>query len=169
MNNIAEGVGIKKASLYSHYKGKEEILFAVYNDLVKDYTELNTRLFEEAEHMGYEERLEHIFRGYILHYYTNKEIQSFWNHMTLLSPPEIKDVIIKDMADRDKFFQDNMEKIFVEAMDSGAIRRDNPAKMTLSFRAMRDGLLSWMLIIPNMTPDMMSMFWSDFWNGLKKR
>lgn len=169
MKNISDGVGISKASLYSHYSGKEDILFAVYEDLVEDYIQLHNRLFDEAKNMLVSDQLEHLFKGYILHYYQNREVQAFWEQVTFLTPPEIREKILSNLAEIDQHIHDKMVEIFQQAMDQQLIRKDHPTKMVVSFRSMRDGLLKWMLIIPKIKVDLVSSFWSDFWYGLETR
>lgn len=148
MKNISDGVGISKASLYSHFSGKEDILFAVYEDLVEDYIQLHNRLFDEAKNMLVFDQLEHLFKGYILHYYLHREVQAFWEQVTFLTPPEIREKILSNLAEIDQHIHDKIVGIFKQAMDQQLIRKDHPTKMVVSFRSMRDGLLKWMLIIP---------------------
>ncbi|MFD2444941.1 TetR/AcrR family transcriptional regulator [Bacillus sp. CGMCC 1.16607] len=169
MKNISDDLGLNKASLYSHFKGKEEILMAVYFDLVQNYVELNKTLFEEAKDLDVQNKLQHIFDGYIKFYYNHTEIQMFWSQMTLLSPLEIRGTILKDLTEKDQFFQMKMEEIFLSAMDEGIIRRDIPSKLVMSFRAMRDGLLSWMLVVPGINEESIGSFWNDYWLGLACR
>ena len=52
MNEIADGVGIKKASLYAHFKGKEDLFFAVYEDLAQEYVNLHGRYYEGFKRHG---------------------------------------------------------------------------------------------------------------------
>ncbi|MGC5326124.1 TetR/AcrR family transcriptional regulator [Brevibacillus sp. SYSU BS000544] len=169
MNDIAVAVGLNKATIYSHYLGKTELFYAVYEDLAFDYEKLNERLFDESKEMKPEERMRYIFEGYILYYYRNKEIQSFWSQMILFTPPELRDKFRADIIARDQHFQSKMEGIFAEAMEQGIIRRDLPIKMVVAFRSMREGLLTWMRVIPEIKEEMIHAFWNELWFGLQIR
>ncbi|MFT4413022.1 TetR/AcrR family transcriptional regulator [Fredinandcohnia humi] len=169
MKDIADGVGISKAALYSHFSGKEDIFLEVYKQLANDYIELTLRLFEASKGMEVREKLKHIFTGYILYYYKNREYQGFWGQLPLLSPSELKEKIVKDITDRERFFQEQMEAIFQEAIKKNEIREDKPSKMVMSFRAMRDGLLTWMLLVPQINEELVASFWDDYWYGLSSR
>lgn len=168
MNDIAQKVGIKKSSLYSHYSGKEEIFLAIYQELAEIYENLNKRLFEESEDKLFEEKLFHIFQGFIKYYYENKEFQAFWNQMTILAPPEIREKILPDLAKKDEYFHKKMIGIFQEGMEQGIITQGYPQKKVMSFRAMRDGVVAWLLLLPQLNEEWISDFWSDLWNGLQK-
>lgn len=171
MKDIADKVGIRKASLYSHFSSKEEILFEVYKEVSSDYLALSKRLMEESKEMEIQDRLEHLFKGYIVHYYHHKEYQAFWSQIQLhlVCPPEIKEAIFKDITEKEQFFQKGMEEIFQEAMEQKVIREDKPSRLVMSFRAMRDGLLSWMLVVPEIKEEHISSFWKDYWFGLENR
>lgn len=90
MSEIADRVGIKKASLYAHFSGKDNLFLAVFEDVAQKYRALIDRLFKESEKMGTEDRLSYIFEQYILYFYKNHDEQDFWNQSTLFAPPHIK-------------------------------------------------------------------------------
>lgn len=166
ISDIATEVGLKKASLYSHFKGKEELFFAVYEDVAEDYEKLNRTLITESIGMAPKNRLSHIFKGYILHYYQNPEIQAFWSRLLLFAPADFREKFMVDVIRRDAFFQENMEQIFREGIEEGVVRRDHPSRLLMSFRAMREGLLTWMVIVPQLKEEMIESFWTDLWIGI---
>jgi len=49
MNDIAQAVGIKAASLYAHFKGKEELFRAVLGTALETWSRLVQGIFERAE------------------------------------------------------------------------------------------------------------------------
>ena len=62
-----------------------------------------------------------------------------------------------------------MEEIFEMGMKEKILRKDDPKKLVLSFRAMRDGVLNWMFVIPQSTEEWAKELWIDFWLGVKER
>lgn len=169
MSDLAAAVQLNKASIYSHYAGKLDLFLAVYQDAANDYEALNTRLFEESKQMNPYDKLRHIFEGYIVYYYKNKDMQAFWSQILLFTPGDLQETIHSDMRKRDHYFQTRMEHIFSEAMEHGMIRHDQAARLVMTFRAMREGLLTWMRIIPDLKEEWIHTFWSDLWLGLEKR
>lgn len=169
MNEIAEGVGIKKASLYAHFNSKDEIFFTVFEDVAQKYKVLIDRLFNESEKMGIEERLAYIFEQYILYFYSNREEQGFWNQSTLFAPPNIKERFFPYAAEIEQSFVDKMAAILEESFQQGVVRKDNSRKMVMSFRALSEGIINTMHIIPSFKQEWIKDFWSDLWLGLKGR
>jgi len=169
MNEIAQCVGIKKASLYAHFSGKEELFFAVYEDLAADYIDLMERLMNEVETMPVEDTIYHLFEQYILYYLRNRDVQSFWNQVTFFTPPEMYDRFYEHIKGCDMQVQSKMEEIFEEGMRLGVIREDTVKKMVMSYRAMREGLLNWMMMIPEIKEQSIRAFWNDYWCGVKRR
>ena len=49
MSDIASATGIKKASLYAHYSGKEEIFSAVFSGVVEEYRAMMQSLLLRRE------------------------------------------------------------------------------------------------------------------------
>ncbi len=169
MQEIAEAVGINKASIYNHYKGKEDLFLAVYQDVAQRYEKLLKRMIKDSEAMGIHDRLLYMFKEYILFYYKDLHISLFWTQTLLLTPPEIRNKLYADILKREEPFEKKMLEILVEGMQKGIIRRDIPSKMLVSYRAMRDGLLLWMRIVPELSGEWIEVFWKDFWLGLQER
>jgi AcrR family transcriptional regulator len=169
MNEIAEGVGINKASIYNHFNGKEDLYLAVYEDVARDYEKQIKRMLKDSENMEMHDKLQYIFKEYVLYYYQNLQNSLFWTQTLLLTPPEIRKKLYADILKREEPFQKKMLEILEEGMRQGIIRRDIPSKVLLSYRAMRDGLLLWMRIVPELTGEWIQVFWKDFWLGIKER
>jgi|GEM_PF-332258 len=169
MQEIAEAVGINKASIYNHYKGKEDLFLAVYEDVANKYEKLLKRMIKDSENMGIHDKLLYMFKEYILFYYRDMHISLFWTQTLLLTPPEIRKKLYTDILKREQPFEKKMLEILVEGMQRGIIRRDIPSKMLMSYRAMRDGLLLWMRIVPELSGEWIEVFWKDFWLGIEER
>jgi AcrR family transcriptional regulator len=169
MQEIAEAVGINKASIYNHYKGKEDLFLAVYQDVAQKYEKLLKRMIKDSENMELHDKLLYMFKEYILFYYKDLHISLFWTQTLLLTPPEIRKKLYADFLKREQPFEKKMLEILGEGMQRGIIRRDIPFKMLVSYRAMRDGLLLWMRIVPELSGEWIEVFWKDFWLGISER
>lgn len=167
MNDIAKAVGINKASLYSHYSSKEEIFLNIYESVAKDYETLYERIIEDSKSLKVEKRLHYIFHNYILHFYQNPDIQSFWNQLNFYTPPEIHEKYYNDISSRNKKYSGKMIMIFEDAIKQGVLRRGNSEKMYISFWALCEGALSIMLAIKKTDESWIDNFWIDLWSGFK--
>lgn len=166
MNEIAVMVGIKKASLYAHFNGKEGLFFSVYEDLARDYVALMDNIMNEAESMETEAKLYHIFEQYVVYYVRNPEVQAFWNQITMFTPSDMREKFFSHVTSYDLRLHKKLEEILAEGMEKGVIRKDNVAKMAFSYRALREGLVNWMLIIPELYKDeYIEGLWRDLWLG----
>ncbi|MEA4926899.1 MAG: TetR/AcrR family transcriptional regulator [Syntrophomonadaceae bacterium] len=169
MQEIAEAVGINKASIYNHYKGKEDLFLAVYEDVANEYEKLLKRMIKDSEKMEIPDKLLYMFKEYILFYYRDLHISLFWTQTLLLTPPEIRKKLFADILKRERPFEKKILEILLEGMELGIIRRDIPSKILISYRAMRDGLLLWMRIVPELSGEWIEVFWKDFWMGIQGR
>ena len=87
-----------------------------------------------------------------------------------MPPPELKERFYSHVTNCDSRIQKKMEEIFAEEVKQGQLRDDCPAKMSWSFRFMREGILNWMMIVPKLRKEeLIKDFWTDLWLGLKKR
>lgn len=169
MHEIAEAVGINKASIYNHFNGKEDLFLAVYQDVAREYDKLLKRLIRDSENLDIHGKLLHMFKEYILYYYRNLHISLFWTQTLLLTPPDMRKMLYADVSKREEPFEKKMLELLEEGMQQGIIRRDIPSKMLISYRAMRDGLLHWMRIVPELSGEWIEVFWKDFWLGINEK
>lgn len=169
MHEIAEAVGINKASIYNHFNGKEDLFIAVYQDVAREYERLLKRLIKDSEGLDIHGKLLYMFKEYILYYYRNLHISLFWTQTLLLTPPDMRKMLYADISKREAPFEKRMLELLEEGMQQGFIRRDIPSKMLVSYRAMRDGLLHWMRIMPELSGEWIDVFWKDFWLGINEK
>ena len=73
MDDIARAVGIRKASLYAHFHGKESIFSAIFDDILAEYERFIhglTRLSDETAPAA----LERVFLSFIDYCYDNPKM-----------------------------------------------------------------------------------------------
>ncbi|MDD2233764.1 MAG: TetR/AcrR family transcriptional regulator [Desulfitobacteriaceae bacterium] len=170
MNEIAELVGIKTPSLYFHFSGKEELFFSVYEDLANEYVSLMDRIMTTIESTDIEDRLFYIFEQYIIYYIDNPEKQYFWNQIIFFTPSELKEQFFSHISNCDTRSQKKMQEILAKEIERGQLRNSSPFKISWSFRSMRQGIIFWLMMAPELRRDeLIKACWSDLWLGLKKR
>ena len=170
MNEISASVGIKKASLYAHFKGKEELFFSVYEDLAKEYIDLMARIIKDADSMNVEGKLYYMFGQYINYYINNPERQAFWNQITLFTPADMHDKFFSHASNYDLVVQQWIEKTFTQGINQVLIRNGDARKMTAAYRAFREGLLNGMIVSSELkNEENLKLLWEYFWFGIKGR
>ncbi|MCG8570149.1 MAG: TetR/AcrR family transcriptional regulator [Spirochaetes bacterium] len=114
MRDIAASVGIKKASLYSHFKGKEEIFFTIYQGILETYSHFLKSLIQQTEGESLERALTHILRQFI-QFYAKEQSMRLWERIYLF-PPEC---MLQSMTDKayqiEMSFIHNLENIFQDS------------------------------------------------------
>ncbi len=138
MDDIAKAVGIKKASLYSHYSGKESIFTAIFNNILADYFSFIDNLTACSEETNYLEKLASIFSGYIKNCKNNNKMV-FWDRYYYYPPEYLKDYILHETYEIEMLFLGKITTIIEQGIKNGSIRDKNAYDVALSFYYMMIG------------------------------
>ena len=168
MSDIADAVGIVKASLYSHYSGKDDLFLAVAEDFMRDFKLLSDRLYEAPENTDLPGKLHYIFAEYILHYLRNPLLINFASQSFKFVPNEMIESFIPKYKKLEEGYWRRLTDIFTEGMRQGIIRPGEPEKKAWSLKITRDGALTW-LLIAQLGEEYIEEFWNDFWFGVVER
>lgn len=170
MKEVADAVGIRKASLYAHFASKEDLFFAIYEDLAGEYVALTDRIMKTAAGLDTEGKLRHMFEEYIVYYARNPEIQAFWNQIILFAPPAICERFLAHAAQYDAIVAQWIVDAIQEGMNAGQIPEGDPGRAAFAYRAFREGLLNGMIFCPAKgREDNLKSMWSYMWMGIKER
>ena len=138
MDDIARAVGIRKASLYAHFDGKESIFSAIFDDILAEYLcfihEL-TRLSDETA----PEALESIFLSFIDYCYDNPKMY-FWDRYFYYPPDFLKDFIREKTLETERLFLERIRLLMEQGAGNGEIRGGDTEGMTLSYYYLMIGL-----------------------------
>lgn len=168
MKEIADAVGIKKASLYAHFAGKEELFFAIYEDLDEEYQALTNAIMENTAGLDSEGKLRHMFEEYIAYYARHPEIQAFWNQIIFFAPQAICQRFMDHAGIYDAKVRQWIEDAIKEGIDSGQLQPDDPARVAFAYRAFREGLLNGMIFSPkSYCEERLKSMWGYMWTGIR--
>jgi len=165
MSDIADEVGIVKASLYSHYSGKDDLFLAVTEEFIHDFKLLNDRLYEFSESMDIPDRLYYIFKEYILHYLRNPLLINFAMQSVRFVPEELMEHFFPKYDKLAEYYRQRLKDIFSEGIQKGIIRPGDPEKNVLSLVITRDGVMAW-IVVRQLGEEYIETFWNDFWFGV---
>ncbi len=132
MDKIAAEVGINKASLYFHFKSKEEIFWELFKDIVQKYRDKMKTIATDFQDMPCKERLKAIYREYLEYNYDNAEMD-FWNRVYYLPPSNLKEEIISITSESMKEFVADLAFIMEEGIKQKELRPMNPSHMANTF------------------------------------
>lgn len=138
MDDIAKAVGIKKASLYSHYPGKESIFTAVFNNILEDYSMFINALAACNEDKNSHEQLSSIFYGYVRNCRNNSKMV-FWDRYYYYPPEYLKDYILSKTYEIEMRFISSITKVIELGIRKGEITNKDAHDIALPFYYMMIG------------------------------
>lgn len=94
MDKIAAEVGINKASIYFHFKGKEEIFDVLFTSIVKKYETKLDHIFRAKEDLTIRENLIRIYTEYLKYHWNNPEMD-FWNSIYYYPPAHMREEVLQ--------------------------------------------------------------------------
>lgn len=90
MRDIANKVGIKAASIYSHYKSKEDLFIDLFKDCISEY-DIGVSLNDEHIDIPLEEKMLELLRVQVLFLEENPHLLKFLARIIFFPPVELKD------------------------------------------------------------------------------
>lgn len=138
MEDIARAVGIRKASLYAHFEGKERIFLNVFDDIVEEYARTIEKLTAPSEEDALA-RLERIFLEFIGYCHGNRKMY-FWDRYFYYPPECVKDAIIPKTLETQEVFLDRIHWWLEKGVRSGGIRAQPVRNLALSYYYLMIGL-----------------------------
>lgn len=145
VKNIADAVGIKDASLYNHFKSKQEIFDSIVELISKHISELSETLGMPQDDGQYAtasifyekldlENLKELSRKVFIFYLTDPYISKFWRiaHMEQYSNPQIYTMFRKIFMEDAISYQ---ERLFSEMMDQGVFYPGDAKAAAINFYA----------------------------------
>ncbi|MFD3447764.1 TetR/AcrR family transcriptional regulator [Microbacteriaceae bacterium 4G12] len=93
LTNIAKDVGIKKPSIYAHFKGKEELYFICLEEALQKDLQYVRRYIEIHQEDSLCSLLHDLLVGYGNKFHENTEAM-FWLRSSFFPPDEYKDYIV---------------------------------------------------------------------------
>lgn len=160
LTEVANEVGIKKASIYAHFASKEVLLIATIEKEIKEY------FFEINQE---NDNLKRIFYG-LLNYYNNSHTKLlFWKRLLLLPPEAIENSMTERVHELSEDRFQIVKKLITEEMKKGNIIEESEETICLMFFSLIHGLLSSELIYhPYNIREYYDKIWDQFWRSIKK-
>lgn len=159
LNEVANEVGIQKASIYAHFLSKEDLIYAVID------REINAYFFEINEQCR---DLKNIYFMILSYYDKSKPKLYFWKRLLLFPPKAFEETLISKINILSGQRFDIVKEIIAADMNSGIIRKQDAYTIAISYFAMIHGLLSSIIIYePKDITKYYEDIWQNFWNGIK--
>ncbi len=132
MDKIAAEVGINKASLYFHFKSKEEIFRELFQDIIQKYRDKMKTIVTGYKDLPCKERLKAIYTEYLEYNLDNAEMD-FWNRVYYLPPSNLREEIISITSESKQEFVSDLTCIMEDGIKQKELRPMDPSHMANTF------------------------------------
>ncbi len=169
LSQIAEQVGMKKQSLYAHFKGKDDLFLQVLQDAKE--TEISSKL-QYLSKVGTQNPKTDLL-GYlqlVIDMFQKNEQLKFWLRISFFPPPHLATAIDEEVIDTEKKIQPILESKFQTWIDANVIRKDAASIPTLAFLGVVDSIMLELVYGNNETRlnEKLNASWTVFWRGISQ-
>lgn len=165
--HIAEEVGIKKPSLYAHFKCKEDLLLHVIEDTFAAETLVSQAYLTEHSNDSFEELL----YGFLLYYqerYEQSERTKFMLRMSFFPPTALYDQVMVYVYTYLDHLEALLVNLFTPGTHSGYPNSFNPHKAAKAYLCLMDGVLVELLYGgPSRFKQRLEASWDFYYLGLQ--
>lgn len=170
MANIAEEVGIRKQSIYTHFKGKDELLLEVLDDVLKD----ELRFLDDYAETHKESRLEDFLYGFLLQYrhrYGNDDFTKFLLRMLFFQPAHLS----KEAEEFGRKYVDHLEGMLILAASKGEEDGQIDSEVgagpaAVAYTGVLDGLFFELLTgDASRVQEKLDFSWRVYWRGVSSQ
>ncbi|MXQ52493.1 TetR/AcrR family transcriptional regulator [Shimazuella alba] len=167
LSQIAEEVGMKKQSIYAHFKGKDDLFLQVLRDAKATELSSKLRYFSKIDSQNPEKDL-YGFLQLIIELFQKNEQLKFWLRMSFFPPAHLSKAIEREVIDIDEKVQAILENKFQNWINAKIIVGDVAKTPTFAFLGVIDSLMM-ELVYGNdgkRLKDKLEASWTVFWRGI---
>ncbi|GAB6988504.1 TetR/AcrR family transcriptional regulator [Paenibacillus pini] len=170
LSQIAEDVGMRKQSLYAHFKGKDDLFLQVLQDAkeaeissILQYLSNVDTLNPKGDLFGYLQLVIDLFQK-------NEQLK-FWLRISFFPPLHLASAINEEVKDTEIKIQTILESKFQDWIDAKAIMEDTASTPTLAFLGVVDSIMLELAYGNNekRLNDKLNASWTVFWRGISQR
>jgi AcrR family transcriptional regulator len=137
VDHIAARLGMSKASLYTHFRAKEEMLAAISRETIEAFTrDLNLVL---ASRLGAEDKLRTVVRQHVQFVIANRSFLTVFFGEEANLPPRF----VRSLAAQKDRYDKGVERIVAEGIRSGVFREMSPRLVVFALLGMVNWVHKW--------------------------
>lgn len=137
VEHIAARLGMSKASLYTHFRAKEEMLAAISRETIEAFTrDLNLVL---ASRLGAEDKLRTVVRQHVQFVIANRSFLTVFFGEEANLPPRF----MRSLASQKDRYDKGVERIVEEGIRSGVFREMSPRLVVFALLGMVNWVHKW--------------------------
>ncbi len=164
---IADEVGLKKQSIYAHFKGKDDLFLQVLRDAKETELSLKRQYFSSIGAQNPGKDLYGFLQLTIDLFQKNEQLK-FWLRMSFFPPAHLVTAIEAEVIDIEDRVQAILERKFQEWIDAGEIAGHSAKTPALAFLGVVDSIMLSLVYEYDETrfKDKWEASWTVFWRGI---
>ncbi|WP_426451434.1 TetR/AcrR family transcriptional regulator [Paenibacillus sp. S-38] len=167
LSEIAREAGIKTPSIYSHFKSKDDLFLAVFEDCLQEHSRRMRALLGRLEGRTVEEQLFTILRDVSRTYLLSDEGMTFLKRTMLFPPLSLQETLRGRFAATEQELNALLLRLFLRGMEEGILRPEAPEDLAASFYCMLDGsFLQQFYYQPDEYAHRIEAVWRIYWKGI---
>ena len=169
MAHIADDVGIKKQSIYTYFKGKDELFLQVCNEVMENEVKTVVNFIEQNKARPIEDFLYDFLVHHKERYEQNADTK-FWLRISFFPPAHLYDDVMKYVYS----YLDKMEELLEPILEKAATEKQlsgtiDVQRATAAFLGILDGIFVEMLYGgPERLNKRLDASWHYYWRGISK-
>lgn len=168
LSEIAEEAGIKKASIYSHFKGKDDLFLEVLREAKEEEIKLKRRFFEEEDARDPETFL----YKYLLHVkemFQNKPTLKFWLRMGFFPPIHLYEKIQKEVLEAETIQEELFLNVSKSWLEKGFVHIKDDKTFSLAFTGIIMAVMVDIVYFNDgkRVEEKLEALWNVFWQGVR--
>lgn len=169
MAQIAEDVGIKKQSIYTHFKGKDELFLQVCREVFSNELSMVEQFIDHHN----PQQIDHFLLNFLVQYsdrYEKNDFTKFWLRTSFFPPAHLYDVVMKYVYEYLDKVEELLLPIIEKAVKEGKVSSSVSADAaTAAFLGVLDGIFVEMLYGGSQrSKKRLDASWQLYWRGLSK-
>jgi AcrR family transcriptional regulator len=167
--DIATDVGIKKQSIYTHFKGKDELFLALFDEVLAKELHFVHMYLDNNKHLS----VDQLLYEFLIQYqerYEQDDNTKFFLRVAFFPPSHLYDEIVKQGYGYLDTIETMIKPLFDQALHNGTISPEvSSDTATVAFSAVLDGMFVELLFGGSArSMKRIESSWFVFWRGIKK-
>ncbi|CAI9395999.1 TetR/AcrR family transcriptional regulator [Niallia sp. Sow4_A1] len=169
LSEIAEEAGIKKASIYSHFKGKDDLFLEVLKEAKAEEIERKQQFFEKEDCSNPETFLYH-YLLYVKGMFQENEMLKFWLRMGFFPPMHLYDVIQKEVTEAENFQEHLIDEKCAKWIEKGQLTIKDANIFNSAFTGIIIAIMVEIVYFNSgkRVDDKLAALWEVFWKGVSR-
>jgi len=168
LSEIAEEAGIKKASIYSHFKGKDDLFLEILREGKAEEIKQKSNFFDEVDASNPEAFL----YAYLLHakeMFQSNALLKFWLRVGFFPPVHLYDTIQEEVIEAESFQEKQIADLSKQWLQNGLVTSKNEQTFSLAFTGIIMAVMVEIVYFNDRkrVEDKLEALWYVFWQGVR--